>query len=58
MFKKLFELCAIKLWWNQLSQAHKQYLEQQPVWHDQDLHRAMIFGIIIGFIFGFIAGVN
>ena len=58
MFKKLFESCAVKVWWDQLPQFHKQYLEQQPTWHDQDLYRAMIVGIVIGFIFGFIAGVN
>ena len=39
-------------WYDSLPEHTKQYLKSQPVWHDGDLLRAGIFGLVIGFILG------
>ena len=39
-------------WYDSLPEHTKQYLKSQPVWHDSDLLRAGIFGLVIGFILG------
>jgi len=44
-------------WWDSLSPQMKEYLKNQPIWHDKDLYRfaavAGIVGFVIGFIFGY-----
>ena len=41
-------------WWDSLSPSTKEYLKSQPIWHDGDMWRAGIFGLVIGFILGVI----
>ena len=41
-------------WWDSLSPSMKTYLSNQPIWHDSDMWRAGIFGLVIGFILGVI----
>lgn len=39
-------------WWDNLPEQHKVYLSSQPVWHDRDLYKAMLYGAVIGFVIG------
>ena len=41
-------------WWVSLSPSTKEYLKNQPIWHDSDMWKAGLFGLIIGFILGVI----
>jgi hypothetical protein len=41
-------------WYNSLPEHTKQYLKSQPIWHDSDMWRAGMFGLVIGFILGVI----
>lgn len=41
-------------WYDSLPEHTKQYLKAQPLWHDSDMWRAGIFGLVIGFILGVI----
>ena len=40
------------VWYDRLPEHTKQYLKSQPIWHDSDMWRAGIFGLVIGFILG------
>jgi len=35
-----------------LPEHTKQYLKTQPIWHDSDMWKAGIFGLVIGIIIG------
>ena len=39
-------------WWDSLSPSTKEYLKSQPVWHDSDMWRVGLFGLVIGLILG------
>jgi hypothetical protein len=39
-------------WYDSLPEHTKEYLKNQPVWHDIDLVKAFAFGMIIGVIVG------
>jgi hypothetical protein len=39
-------------WWDSLSPQMQEYLNAQPVWHDQDLYKALLYGVAIGFLIG------
>ena len=41
-------------WYDSLPEHTKQYLKAQPLWHDSDMWKAGLFGLIIGFILGVI----
>jgi hypothetical protein len=41
-------------WYDSLPEHTKEYLKKQPIWHDSDMWRAGIFGLVIGFILGVI----
>jgi len=41
-------------WWDSLGPSTKKYLKNQPIWHDSDMWRAGIFGLVVGFILGVI----
>lgn len=43
-------------WWNNLSPQMKEYLKNQPIWHDKDLYKALAIGAVVGFVIGFIVG--
>jgi hypothetical protein len=39
-------------WYDSLSPSTKEYLKNQPVWHDSDMWRAGLFGAVVGIIIG------
>ena len=41
-------------WFDSLPEHTKEYLRNQPIWHDSDMWRAGMFGLLIGFIIGVI----
>lgn len=43
-------------WWDSLTPQMQEYLKKQPIWHDQDLYKALGVGIVIGFVAGVIIG--
>ena len=36
-------------WWESLSPQMQEYLKKQPVWHDSDMWRAGLIGVVVGF---------
>lgn len=43
-------------WWDSLSPQMKEYLKNQPIWHDRDMYKAVAVGAVIGFLVGVIVG--
>jgi hypothetical protein len=41
-------------WYDNLPESTKEYLRNQPIWHDSDMWRAGMFGLVVGFILGVI----
>ena len=41
-------------WFDSLPEHTQEYLRNQPIWHDSDMWRAGLFGLVIGFIIGVI----
>jgi hypothetical protein len=39
-------------WYDSLPEHTKQYLKAQPIWHDVDMFKAAMFGVVIGIIIG------
>jgi hypothetical protein len=39
-------------WWDSLSPQTQEYLKAQPLWHDIDLAKALVLGLILGFTIG------
>ena len=39
-------------WWDSLSPQMQEYLKKQPVWHDRDLYKAFVFGLLFGVLIG------
>jgi len=39
-------------WYDSLSPSTKEYLKNQPLWHDSDMWRAGLFGAVVGIIIG------
>ena len=39
-------------WWDSLPQHTKDYIKKQPVWHDRDMAKALVLGMVIGLIIG------
>ena len=39
-------------WYDSLPAHTKEYLKNQPVWHDIDMFKAFAFGIFVGLIIG------
>jgi hypothetical protein len=42
------------VWYDGLSPSTKEYLKNQPVWHDSDMWRAGLFGAVVGIIIGLV----
>jgi len=40
------------VWYDSLSPSTKEYLKNQPLWHDIDMWRAGLFGAVVGIIIG------
>jgi hypothetical protein len=45
-------MSKLQAWYDSLPEHTKQYLKSQPLWHDSDMWRAGIFGLVVGFILG------
>ena len=45
-------MSKFQTWYDSLPEHTKTYLKNQPIWHDSDMWRAGIFGLVIGFILG------
>ena len=41
-----------EIWYDNLPEHTKAYLKTQPLWHDSDLFKAFVVGIIVGIIIG------
>ena len=41
-------------WYESLPLSTKEYLKNQPLWHDRDLAKAFAVGLIVGFLIGWI----
>ena len=39
-------------WWDSLNPTTQAYLKAQPIWHDSDMWRAGILGLVVGFVVG------
>ena len=39
-------------WYEGLPESTKTYLKAQPVWHDRDMWKAGMFGVLVGIIIG------
>jgi len=39
-------------WYDNLDPHTKSWLDKQAIWHDRDMVKAVMFGIVIGFIIG------
>jgi len=48
----MFKQNKWEAWWDSLSPQMQQYLKSQPIWHDSDMWRAGIFGLVIGVLIG------
>jgi len=34
----------------------QEYLKRQPIWHDRDMFKSLMFGVGIGFVIGVVVG--
>ena len=41
-------------WYDSLPKHTKEWLKNQPVWHDRAMSKAFIFGILVGILIGVI----
>jgi len=41
-------------WWDSLHPNTKEYLKNQPIWHDIDLAKFSAIAFVVGFILGYI----
>lgn len=48
----MFKQNKWEAWWDSLSPQMQSYLKAQPVWHDSDMWKAGIFGLLLGIIIG------
>ena len=48
----MFKQNKWEAWWDSLSPTTQEYLKSQPVWHDSDMWRTGIFGLVIGVLIG------
>jgi hypothetical protein len=45
-------MSKFQTWYDSLPEHTKTYLKNQPIWHDSDMWRAGIFGLVIGVLIG------
>jgi hypothetical protein len=45
-------MSKFQAWYDSLPENTKQYLKSQPLWHDSDMWKAGLFGLVIGIILG------
>ena len=49
---KFFQPSKWDLWWDSLPEHTKEYIRNQPVWHDRDMVKAGVIGAIVGLVIG------
>ena len=54
MLEKLVKKNKWEEWHDSLSPSMKEYLSNQPLWHDRDMFKALAVGILIGLVIGVI----
>jgi hypothetical protein len=45
-------MSKFQAWYDNLPEHTKTYLKSQPIWHDRDLFKAGLFGVIVGVLIG------
>lgn len=45
-------------WYDSLPEHTKQWLKNQPIWHDKDVAFFVCISLVVGFIIGFFTGYN
>ena len=45
-------MSKLQAWYDSLPSHTKEYLKNQPIWHDGDMWKAGLVGFVIGLIFG------
>jgi len=48
----MFKPSKWDIWWDSLPASTREYIKNQPVWHDRDMYKAGILGVCIGLIIG------
>jgi hypothetical protein len=46
------------VWYSEVPENFKNYIESQPKWYDRDLYRMMAAGVGIGSVIGIFVGFN
>ena len=41
-------------WYDSLPPNTKEYLKNQPLWHDRDIAKFVSIALVVGFVFGYI----
>jgi hypothetical protein len=49
---KFFKEDKWDAWYNSLSPSTRAYINHQPIWHDRDLFKAVVFGFVVGLLLG------
>ncbi len=49
---KFFKEDKWDTWHDKLSPSIRAYVDNQPLWHDIDLFKAVVFGFVVGLILG------
>jgi hypothetical protein len=45
-------MSKFQAWYDSLPEHTKTYLKSQPVWHDRDMGKALVLGMVIGLVIG------
>lgn len=48
----MFKANKWEVWYDSLPKHTKEWLKNQPVWHDRDMFKAFAVGILVGLIIG------
>ena len=50
----MFKPTKLEQWYDSLPHHTKEYLKKQAVWHDADLFRFFVVGMLVGFLIGIV----
>jgi hypothetical protein len=50
----MFEPTKLEQWHDSLPAHTKAWLKKQPLWHDADLFRFFVVGMLVGFLIGIV----
>jgi len=48
----MFKPSKLESWYDSLPAHTKEYIKNQPVWHDRDIYKALAIGFFVGLIVG------